>query len=43
MSLQETQPVSSQLQKGAAVEIFYSYSHQDEALRDELEKQLSIL
>ena len=35
--------MSSLLQKGAAVEIFYSYSHQDEALRDELEKQLSIL
>jgi len=35
--------VSPLLQKGAAVEIFYSYSHQDETLRDELEKQLSIL
>lgn len=35
--------MSPLLQKGAAVEIFYSYSHQDEALRDELEKQLSIL
>jgi hypothetical protein len=35
--------VSSAVQNGAAVEVFYSYSHQDEALRDELEKQLSIL
>jgi hypothetical protein len=26
-----------------AVEVFYAYSHQDETLRDELEKHLSIL
>ena len=35
--------MSSALQTGEAVDVFYSYSHQDEALRNELEKQLSIL
>ena len=28
---------------GSPVEIFYSYSHKDEKLRDELEKHLSML
>ena len=27
----------------SSIEIFYSYSHKDEALREELEKQLSLL
>lgn len=35
--------MSSPLQTDNAVEIFYSYSHRDEDLREELEKQLSFL
>jgi Trypsin-like peptidase domain/TIR domain len=36
-------PQTSILQQAGAIEIFYSYSHKDESLRDELDTHLSLL
>lgn len=43
LSLMATEAFDALLLHQRAIEVFYSYSHKDEALRDELDKHLTIL